>query len=99
MGTRYLFEKAVKISQNFSASDKTSVLNLCKNIQKSQKELIGAADAAMLHCLEQCKGRCCKSLDIDSIFSLWDFIFIVMLQPHLKKEIQKRLDAYTPQDN
>jgi len=95
MGTRYLFEKALKISQNLTLPDKTIVWNLCRTIQDSQEELLGAADVAMFNCLTQCKGICCRSLDIDSVFSLWDFIFILTLQPHLKDEIAARLKAHT----
>lgn len=95
MGTRYLFKKALKISQNFSPRDKSLVQNLCHTIQDSQEELLLAADTAMDYCLTRCQGICCKSLDIDSVFSLWDFIFILTLAPELASEMQKRLDAYS----
>lgn len=96
MGTRYLFKKAVKISQNFSPKDKSLILNRCITIQASQEALLRVADTAMDVCLTKCRGICCKSLDIDSIFSLWDFIFILTLAPKLAPEMQKRLDAYSP---
>jgi len=95
MGTRYLFEKAVKISQNLLPCDKIIVRKMCNTIQKSQENLIRAAEVAMFNCQMQCKGICCKSLDIDSVFSLWDFIFILTLKPGMKEEIQNRLDAHT----
>lgn len=95
MGTRYLFEKAVKITQNLSPPENINVKNLCHAIRKAQDELLFAADDAMFNCLRQCKGICCQSLDIDSIFSLWDFIFILMLKPGLKDEMRKRLDTHT----
>jgi hypothetical protein len=95
MGTRYLFEKAVKISQNLSPPEKAIVKNLCHTIRKSQEELTAVADDAMCWCIMKCKGICCRSLDIDSIFSLWDFIFILMLKPGLKDEIQQRLNAHS----
>ncbi|MCP4721633.1 MAG: hypothetical protein GY860_19415 [Desulfobacteraceae bacterium] len=94
MGTRYLFQKAIKISQNLSPHDKIRVKNLCNTIRKSQEKLICAADLAMLNCLTKCKGLCCKSLDIDSVFSLWDFIFILMSAPQFKDEMQECLDSY-----
>ena len=94
MGTRYLFQKAIKISQNLSPHDKIRVQNLCNTIRESQEELIRTADLAMLNCITKCKGICCKSLDIDSVFSLWDFIFILMLTPKFKDEMQERLDSY-----
>ena len=95
MGTRYLFKKAIKISRNFSPQDQILVRNRCKAIRDSQKELVAAAETAMLNCIERCKGICCRSLDIDSVFSLWDFIFILTQAPHLKDEIQERLDAFS----
>jgi len=95
MGTRYLFKKAVKISHNLGPRDRKLVQKRCKTIRKSQEDLLEAADTAMFHCTEKCRGICCKSLDIDSIFSLWDFIFILTLAPQMKDEIQERLDAYT----
>jgi hypothetical protein len=48
----------------------------------------------MFNCIQKCRGLCCKSLDIDSIFSLWDFIYILMLEPGMKDEIQTRLDTH-----
>lgn len=95
MGTRYLFKKAIKISQKFTPQDRRLVRNRCNTIRKSQEELVATAETAMLNCNEKCKGLCCKSLDIDSVFSLWDFIFILTLAPQLKNEMQERLDAYT----
>ena len=95
MGTRYLFEKAVKISNSLSPAEKASVLRLCQAIQTSQQDLIAMANVAMHHCLYRCRGICCKNLDIDSIFSLWDFIFILMLRPDLKDEMRNRLNAHT----
>jgi hypothetical protein len=95
MGTRYLFKKALKISQNFTPREKSLVLNLCHTIQDSQKDLLSVATTAMENCLTKCQGMCCRSLDIDSVFSLWDFIFILTLAPELSAEMQQRLDAYT----
>jgi hypothetical protein len=95
MGTRYLFEKAIKICQNFSHRDRVLVRNRCRAIQDAQGNLVAAAETAMFHCIENCRGICCKNLDIDSIFSLWDFIFILTLAPQLKDEMQKRLDGHT----
>ncbi|WP_300458392.1 hypothetical protein [Desulfobacula sp.] len=94
MGTRYLFEKAVRISQGLPPSDETQVQNLCRKIKESQEALLVAGSTSMQYCLEKCKGMCCQNLDIDSIFSLWDFIFILTLLPHLKDDIQHRLNAH-----
>ncbi len=95
MGTRYLFKKAIKISENFTPRDRILVQNRCNNIRDSQEELVAVAKTAMFNCSENCKGLCCKSLDIDSVFSLWDFIFILTLCPQLKNEMQERLDTHT----
>lgn len=95
MGTRYLFEKAVKISTALSPVEKNTVIRLCRAIQASQKTLVAMADEAMTHCRCHCRGICCQNLDIDSIFSLWDFIFILMLRPDLEDEMRNRLNAHT----
>ena len=95
MGTRYLFEKAIKICQNFSPQDRDLVRNRCNVIQDAQEKLVAAAETAMFHCIERCRGICCRNLDIDTIFSLWDFIFILTLAPQLKDEMQERLDHHT----
>ncbi|MBA3008965.1 MAG: hypothetical protein KKF12_02610 [Proteobacteria bacterium] len=95
MGTRYLFEKAIRISQRLTPPEKQRVKNLCNEIKQSQEALLDAADRAMFNCIEKCRGLCCKSLDIDSIFSLWDFIFILTLDPGRKEDIRKRLKGYS----
>ncbi|MBU0973341.1 MAG: hypothetical protein KKC20_22040 [Proteobacteria bacterium] len=95
MGTRYLFEKAIQISQRLTPPEKQRVKNLCNKIQHSQQALLDTADNAMCYCIETCRGLCCKSLDMDSIFSLWDFIFILTLDPGRKEDIRNRLEAYS----
>ncbi len=95
MGTRYGFKRAVRITQNLSPTDKTLVKEMCRAIQKSQKALLYAAQDIMFKSIQKCRGLCCKNLDIDSIFSLWDFIYILTLEPGMKDEIQERLDTHT----
>ena len=94
MSTLYLFKQAVKISQKFSQDNKVTVGNACRNIQNAQKELLLAAEKSMSRCRGICKGMCCKNLYIDSIFSLWDFIFILNILPHMQDEIRKRLESH-----
>lgn len=89
-----MFEKAVRIMQSLSPSDKILIRNVCRAIRKSQEELISAAGSIMSSCLDQCHGICCKNLDIDSVFSVWDFVFILTLQPHFKEDIRERLDNH-----
>ena len=94
MGTLYSFKKAVKISQKFNQDDKIIIGNACKNIQNAQKELLLAAEKSMSKCMGICIGMCCKNIYIDSIFSLWDFIFILNILPQMHDEIKKRLESH-----
>ncbi|NOX33941.1 MAG: hypothetical protein GXP56_09425 [Deltaproteobacteria bacterium] len=94
MTTRYIFKKAKKISHQFSRDDRAVVKALCCKIKTAQGELLQAAEKNMLKCIQICKGMCCKNLDIDSIFSQWDFIFILSLLPHLQDDMEKRLESH-----
>ena len=93
MSTLYFFKKAVKISQKFNQDNKIALSNFCKNIQTAQKELLVAAEKSMSRCMDICKGMCCKNIYIDSIFSVWDFVFILNILPHMQDEIKKRLES------
>ncbi len=92
MGIRYLFSKALKICSSLSEHERDIVANRCLQIQDCQKKLLSSAQKAMHRCINICQGLCCRNLDLDNIFSLWDFIFILTLMPEYEHDIQKCLD-------
>ena len=66
--------------------------NHCLRIAESQKSLLGKADKEMIFCTETCRGLCCKNLNPDTLFTLWDFIFILVINPDTESLIAEQLE-------
>ena len=71
---------------------KTALESACVRIAASQKALIRRAESEMIYCTETCRGLCCRNLDLDTIFSLWDFICILVIKPDMAACISEQLE-------
>lgn len=92
MGPQYLFHKSLYILGAVSFHQKSVLEKICRRIASSQKALIRKAENEMIYCTETCRGVCCKNLDLDTIFTLWDFICILVVQPELESLIAEQLE-------
>lgn len=64
---------------------------LCHQIEQSERNLLFTAEPHFSSCILECRGICCRNLDYDSVFSLWDFIYILMLRPDIESDLRQRI--------
>lgn len=92
MGPEYLFHKALNVLSAVSCERKTELEEIGRRIAASQKSLIRKAENEMVYCTQTCRGLCCKNLDPDTIFTLWDFICILVVHPEMETVIDGQLE-------
>ncbi|MCF8044426.1 MAG: hypothetical protein K9J83_01095 [Desulfarculaceae bacterium] len=80
-----------------SGERKEALETLCSRIAESQEKLIRKAEDEMIYCTEKCRGLCCKNLDLDTIFTLWDFIFILVARAEMETVITGQLEEMPAQ--
>ena len=99
MGPRYLFHKASNILDAVNTEQKDALESVCLRVAASQEKLIRKAKEEMAFCTERCRGLCCRNLDLDTVFTLWDFICILVVKPEMANSIAEQLegrDFYSP---
>lgn len=81
MSLTHHFSKATRILHRFP-SDRREVLEaVCRQIQDAERSLNMSAALRLKGCLEECQGRCCRNLDLEAVFGLPDFVYILALEP------------------
>ncbi|MDJ0915860.1 MAG: hypothetical protein QNI95_20005 [Desulfobacterales bacterium] len=96
MGLNQKFQKASDIIDQLNPDERATLTDICSNIQAAEKDLLQSADELMAQCLSGCEGLCCRNVKIDHIISLWDFIYILIMNPALRGNIVKRLGNEDP---
>jgi hypothetical protein len=61
--------------------------HLCRQIQDAERRLNAAAAVRLKGCLEDCRGMCCRNLQLDAVFGIPDFVFILALESQLDTRI------------
>ncbi|MDM8542552.1 hypothetical protein QUF75_15890 [Desulfococcaceae bacterium HSG7] len=92
MGLKYKFNQAKKI---LNALDPEALMNIRKigrDIQRAEEKLTQKGKKLFLKCKTECHGLCCRNLQPDSIISLYDFLFILLMNPELHTAIAKCLE-------
>ena len=96
MSLKHLFRQAQKIIEESSAEDWKGLERICLEIRDAEMELQEKARPIMTRCIHRCGGICCRNIQIDLIIGLWDFLFMLVLKPHLKKQIEECLEKEEP---
>ncbi|MGE5257812.1 MAG: hypothetical protein ACM3KE_14135 [Hyphomicrobiales bacterium] len=61
--------------------------HLCRRIQDAERQLNAAAALRLKGCLEGCRGLCCRNLQLEAVFGIPDFVYILALEPLLEAGI------------
>jgi hypothetical protein len=72
------------------------LVRLCRQIQEAERSLNSAAASRLHGCLEECRGLCCRNLDLEAVFGVPDFVYILTLDPSLYSVIAACLGAESP---
>jgi hypothetical protein len=91
MSLRHSYQQAAKILRRWPSASRPPLVHLCGQIQDSERELNAAAALRLAGCLEDCRGMCCRNLQLEAVFGIPDFVYILALEPLLDAGIGKRL--------
>jgi hypothetical protein len=69
---------------------------LCRQIQDAERKLNAAAALRLKGCLEDCRGLCCRNLQLDAVFGISDFVYILALEPLLDARIGESIRREDP---
>jgi hypothetical protein len=70
--------------------------HLCLRIQDAERKLNAAAALRLEGCLKDCRGLCCRNLQLDAVFGIPDFVYILALMPALDSKIEACLRHEEP---
>ena len=96
MSMRHLFRQAEKIIEGSNQEDLEGLKKICQEIRDAELELQEKSKPIMVRCIQRCEGICCRNVHLDLIIDVWDFLFILVLKPHLNKEIEECLQNEEP---
>jgi hypothetical protein len=65
--------------------------HLCLRIQGAERKLNAAAALRLEGCLKDCRGLCCRNLQLDAVFGIPDFVYILALTPAWAAKIEECL--------
>jgi hypothetical protein len=71
-------------------------VSLCRQIQEAERRLNAAAAQRLKGCIEECRGLCCRNLQLDAVFGVPDFVYILAVEPSLEAAIERCLSTETP---
>ena len=96
MGLNYNFKKAKKIIAQLSPDELIILEKICREIQTAENALIRKAEENLVNCVEKCEGLCCRNILPYEIISIYDFIYILIVQYSMDAEISKCLENEDP---
>ena len=96
MSLRYKLNKARALIAALTPAEHGELKRICEAIQRSQTALLQNAGPAMLQCIHNCEGLCCRNAQVDDIIGLWDIVFILTLTPTLADPMADRVADEQP---
>jgi hypothetical protein len=96
MSLRYCYKKAVRILQQLSPRSRDALDVLCRQVQDAERKLNAAACLRLKGCLEDCRGLCCRNLQLDAVFGEPDFVYLLAMASSLEEKIAECLRHEEP---
>jgi hypothetical protein len=87
MSIRYDSKKAASILHRLPAGSRRVLDVFCQRIQEAERGLNAAAALRLKGCLEDCRGLCCRNLQLDAVFGVPDFAYLLSMEPSLETKI------------
>lgn len=88
MSLRHSLHQAAKIVRHWPSESRPLLARLCRQIQDAERKLNAAAALRLNGCLKDCQGLCCRNLQLDAVFGIPDFVYILALAPALGATIE-----------
>ena len=89
MSLRYSYHQSAKIVRQWPSGRRPLLDHLCRRIQDAERRLNAAAVLRLQGCLKDCKGLCCRNLQLDAVFGIPDFVYILASTPALDAKIEE----------
>ncbi len=96
MSLTYCSKKAAGILRRLPAGRRDALALLCRNINGAERKLNAAAALRLKGCLENCRGLCCRNLQLDAVFGVPDFVYLLTAMPSLEAGINECLRLEEP---
>jgi len=84
MELNHSFKAARKRIERLDAHERTRLLEICAEIQRSQKALSAKAAPILHGCMVKCRGLCCRNIRPADIVTEWDLIYILAMAPQIE---------------
>jgi hypothetical protein len=96
MSLRYLHGCAAEAVRRWPPEGRPLLARLCRQIQAAERRLNAAAALRLQGCLKDCQGLCCRNLDLEAVFGVSDFAYILAMDPSLDSAITASLRYERP---
>lgn len=96
MSLSYCYRKAARILPRLHPDSRDALNALCRKIQAAERRLNEAAARRLKGCLEECRGLCCRNLQLDAVFGVPDFVYILATEPALDAPVARCLRHESP---
>lgn len=96
MSLSYLHGCATEAVRCWPSGSRPLLASLCRQIQNAERSLNSAAAIRLQGCLQACQGLCCRNLDLEAVFGVADFTYILATEPALDSRIAACLQHERP---
>ncbi len=96
MSLAYCSKRAAGILRQLPTDRRGALAALCRHINDAERKLNAAAALRLKGCLEDCRGLCCRNLQLDTVFGIPDFVYLLAVMPSLEAEITECLRIEEP---
>jgi hypothetical protein len=96
MGLKHYYHQATKTLRRWPAESLPLLGRLCWQIQDAERRLNEAAAGRLHGCLKECRGLCCRNLDLEAVFGVPDFVYIRVAASALDAAITECLRRENP---
>jgi hypothetical protein len=96
MSLRHTYHRSAEIVRQWPPGRRAWLAHFCQRIQDAERKLNAAAVLRLEGCLTACRGLCCRNLQLDAVFGIPDFVYILASTPALEATIEKCLRHEDP---
>jgi hypothetical protein len=96
MSLGYLYSCSAEAVRQWPSDSRPLLDRLCRQIQEGERTLNEAAAGRLHGCLKECRGLCCRNLDLEAVFGVPDFVYMRIAGPTLDAAVAECLRREIP---
>lgn len=77
---QYKIQRALRFIDSLSGKERETLQNICFEIQRAQAALNAAAESYLQRCMLECRGICCKNININDVVTQLDLVYILSMK-------------------